>query len=150
MKKLLALALVLVLILALIPAAHADELDDFISYLNVYMSQNGYGKAGQDFQLARAGRVLFFSVWASGITVDAAKLYKNIPSAWEPVLNMYTELSTTYQEMIDEGEMTDPANVVVVLMLVDETDRKTPILVVSNGVVLWDIVTETALWDPAA
>lgn len=150
MKKLLSLALVLVLILALIPAAHADDLDDFIGYLNVYMSQNGFGKPGQDFQLSRTGRVLFFTVWGQGITLDAVKAYSAVPSVWEPVTSMYTELSATYQEMIDEGEMTDPANVVAVLMLVDVEDKKTPLLVASNGVTLWDIVTGTALWDPAA
>ena len=150
MKKLLSLALVLVMILALIPAAHADELDDFIGYLNVYMQQNGFGKPGQDFQLSRTGRVLFFSVWGQGITVESAKTYAAVPSVWEPVAEMYTDLSSSYQEMIDDGEMTDPANVVAVLMLVDYEDKKTPILVASNGITLWDIVTGTALWDPAA
>ena len=143
MKKLIALLLVLVLCASLIPAAAADDVDNLIDYLELYMKQNGYPDS---YSFSHAGRIVIFDLWADGygVTADQVRADPSLAVAWKPLTEAVLPMAKMIQEQFDT-EMPE-IGAVLLFNILDDRDQLTLLVSIAEGQVIYDGVIGRAAY----
>lgn len=143
MKKVITIVITLAMLLSCSPAAFADAMDEVVAAVQATMSEP---PEGVEYGVSHAGRVLFVTISQLGLgyLYEFERESPTDPDGWREDNLAYVEICKNIQTAVDRNYAL--LHITVFLMLVDDRDLATPLLIVSPDEVIYDAALAEAVW----
>lgn len=119
------------------------SVDDIITIYKISLEQN-FTDDGQGYDVIRQDDTILINLWSEGITGEAlqAKTNDKYKSDWNYMVDNIKDSSESFQSVLDENGYSDMTSAISV---VNDVNHDRVLLLVVNGVVLYDAVNEIDL-----
>lgn len=117
--------------------------EDIVAIYKLSLGQN-FNDDGQGYEVKQDGDIIQINVWGEGVSEGAvlAKANSEAKASWDGMVENFKSSSKSFQSVLDENGHSD---VTAMVNVVNDKNHDRIILIVSNGVVLYDAVNDINL-----